>query len=210
MHLLAQYTYNTCQILNHTSGVPRPGLMACAGNGVQDEDCMRRMVWSVLDVAAQARVTSVALPLLGAGIAGWPIAVAAKAHIEEVLEMAEQDLAGSSLKVGLYFSCSIYLSCCHCSCTAEFAERCSSFQSMSSHYCNTGSLLRVSFPLDPHRTLGALHASLLWLSLYHSQLNSHSRQVLELVARCLCPTLSDATGSQLTNWSGACTGSGIC
>ena len=63
---------------------------------------MQSMVQAILTVAADAKVDSIALPLLGCGQAGWPIALAAKAQIAELVEAALTGSAGSTLKVSLH------------------------------------------------------------------------------------------------------------
>lgn len=72
------------------------------GDAVQDEDRMQRMIRSVLDVAKKAGVTSVALPLLGCGVAGWQIPLVAKATIKEVLNMAKNGSITGTVKVSVF------------------------------------------------------------------------------------------------------------
>ena len=60
---------------------------------------MHAMIHSVLALATKARVTSLALPLLGAGQAKWPTQLAARAHVTAVLAAAATNLIGSTLKV---------------------------------------------------------------------------------------------------------------
>lgn len=61
---------------------------------------MQSMVQAVLDVAAQAGVAALAVPLLGAGRAHWPVLLVAKALIANVLEAAHRTPKVTSLKVG--------------------------------------------------------------------------------------------------------------
>ena len=63
---------------------------------------MQSMIQAVLDLAALLQVTSLAMPLLGAGHAQWPVNLTAKAHISKVLEAAHSKPEGSPLKVGAY------------------------------------------------------------------------------------------------------------
>lgn len=67
---------------------------------------MQRMIGSVLAVAEKAGVTSLAMPLLGCGLAAWPIPLAAKAIIQEVLNMAETGSVITTVKVRIYGSTS--------------------------------------------------------------------------------------------------------
>ena len=75
--------------------------LACIGDAAQDVASMRSMVEAVLDVAAQAGVTTLAMPLLGAGLAQWPVLAAAKAHVAEVLETAYYKPEGTRLEVSV-------------------------------------------------------------------------------------------------------------
>lgn len=72
------------------------------GDAVQDEDRMQRMICSVLDVARKAGVTSLAMPLLGCGVAGWRIPLVAKAAIKEVLNMAKDGSITGTVKVSVF------------------------------------------------------------------------------------------------------------
>lgn len=63
---------------------------------------MQRMISSVLAVAEKAGFTSLAMPLLGCGLAGWPIPLAAKAIIQEVLNMAETGSIIATVQVRIY------------------------------------------------------------------------------------------------------------
>ena len=74
-------------------------LISGTGDAVEDEDRMKRMLCSVLDTAGKARLTSLAMPLLGCGVAGWLIPLVAKATVEQVLK--ESSVVASTLKVGL-------------------------------------------------------------------------------------------------------------
>lgn len=61
---------------------------------------MKRLICSVLDIAGKARLTSIAMPLLGCGVAGWLIPLVAKATIKQLL--AESNVITSTLKVGVF------------------------------------------------------------------------------------------------------------
>lgn len=74
--------------------------LTCIGDEAQDEASMQSMVQAVLDVAAQAGVTAIAMPLLGAGKAQWPVRLAAKAHAAKILNAAYCQSGGTRLKVG--------------------------------------------------------------------------------------------------------------
>lgn len=81
--------------------VPQALLLVIAtGFGADDEDCMQCTIHSVLAVATQAGVTSLALPLLGCGLAKWPTELAARAHVQAVFAAAATNLIGTALKVG--------------------------------------------------------------------------------------------------------------
>ena len=74
-------------------------VLACTGDAAKDEASMQSMVQAVLDVAAQAGVNTLAMPLLGAGRAQWPLIPAAKAHVAKVLAAAYCRPVGTRLKV---------------------------------------------------------------------------------------------------------------
>lgn len=59
---------------------------------------MQSMLQAVFDIAAKAGVITIAMPLLGAGLAQWPIHLTAAAHIAKVLEVA-QGMRRGPLKV---------------------------------------------------------------------------------------------------------------
>ena len=73
--------------------------LVCSGDNAQDQASMQNLIQSVLETAAKANVTSLAMPLLGSGLPGWPAAVTAKAHIAQVLAAAHSGLANTSIKV---------------------------------------------------------------------------------------------------------------
>lgn len=79
-------------------------VLACTGDAAQDEANMQSMVQAVLDVAAQAGVTTLAMPLLGAGLAQWPVVPTAKAHVAKVLAAAYCRPGGTRLKVRSFAS----------------------------------------------------------------------------------------------------------
>lgn len=61
---------------------------------------MQRLICSVLDIAEKARLTSLALPLLGCGAAGWLMPLVAKATIK--LLLTENSMVTSTVKVGVF------------------------------------------------------------------------------------------------------------
>ena len=63
---------------------------------------MQRTICSVLDVAKKAGVTSLAMPLLGCGVAGLQIPLVAEATIKEVLNMAKNGSTTGTVKVSVF------------------------------------------------------------------------------------------------------------
>ncbi len=90
---LAQYLRSTLPL--HSSDV------LAAGSVQQDDANLRRTVQAVLQAVKVAKVESVAVPLLGAGAAGWPTALAAKALVGQVVEMISSTVVGRTLKVSI-------------------------------------------------------------------------------------------------------------
>ena len=87
------------------------------GDGIQDEDCMQRMIRSVLATAIRAGVTSLAMPLLGCGVARWLMPLVAKATIQEVLKLAEDTSVTTTVKVSvleLHHQILHAVNCCPC------------------------------------------------------------------------------------------------
>lgn len=68
-----------------------------AGNQQLDVPLLASTVQSVLAQAAAKGMHSVAMPLIGAGLAGWPSKLAAQVHVAQVLKFTGS--TGSSLKV---------------------------------------------------------------------------------------------------------------
>ena len=68
-----------------------------AGNQQLDVPLLARTVQSVLAQAAAKGMQSVAMPLIGAGLAGWPPKLAAQVHVAQVLKFMGS--TGLSLKV---------------------------------------------------------------------------------------------------------------
>lgn len=68
-----------------------------AGNQQLDVPLLASTVQSVLAQAAAKGMQSVAMPLIGAGRAGWPPKLAAQVHVAQVLKFTGS--TGSSLKV---------------------------------------------------------------------------------------------------------------
>lgn len=56
-------------------------------------------VRSALAMAAAGGMQSIAMPLIGNGVAGWPTKEAAKVHIEQVLGFFTAGTVSSALKV---------------------------------------------------------------------------------------------------------------
>ena len=116
-----------------------------------DEASMRSMVQAILTVAAGAKVGSIALPLLGGGSAGWPIALAAKAQIAKLVDAALTGSAGSTLKVSLLTADALHLTLLaasiHMCCLQACCTRFSLFYWLKHMTGSTGSTLKVSLPL---------------------------------------------------------------
>ncbi|KAL3158168.1 hypothetical protein ABBQ32_011758 [Trebouxia sp. C0010 RCD-2024] len=89
---------SACGSQLHCQHVIHAPLPPCSGFGADDEDCMQCTIHSVLAVATQAGVTSLALPLLGCGLAKWPTELAARAHVQAVFAAAATNLIGTALK----------------------------------------------------------------------------------------------------------------
>ena len=56
---------------------------------------MNGMVRNIMTAAAQHRIQSVALPVLGAGHAQWPLSLAARAQVGKVIKEAHTFLSGT-------------------------------------------------------------------------------------------------------------------
>lgn len=68
-----------------------------AGNQQFDVPLLASAIQSVLTQAAAKGIQSVAMPLIGAGLAGWPPKLAAQVHVAQVLKFAGS--TGVPLKV---------------------------------------------------------------------------------------------------------------
>ena len=89
-------------------------VLPCVGADEQaDSLILASTVKAVLAQAAKHSMQSIAMPLIGAGAAGWPPQLAAKIHMEQVLEFVSQSsplqacaapFHVSSLQVGTAFS----------------------------------------------------------------------------------------------------------
>lgn len=55
-----------------------------------------------MNVAAGAGVSALAMPLLGAGVAQWPVVLAAKVHVAMVLDAAYSRSARRRVQVGAH------------------------------------------------------------------------------------------------------------
>lgn len=71
--------------------------MLLAGNQQLDVPLLASTIQSVLAQAAAKGMHSVAMPLIGAGLAGWPPKLAAQVHVAQVLKFTGS--TGLSLKV---------------------------------------------------------------------------------------------------------------
>ena len=74
-------------------------VLVYTGDAAQDQASMQSMFQAVLSAAAKAGITTLAMPLLGAGLARWPMLVAAKAQVAEVLQAAHHRSGGTRLQV---------------------------------------------------------------------------------------------------------------
>ncbi len=73
--------------------------MCFSGREQSDVAALRTVVQSVLADAAALHVKSLALPLIGAGKAQWPAALAAKTQVAAICALASQGRCGQ-LQVG--------------------------------------------------------------------------------------------------------------
>ncbi|KAL3136737.1 hypothetical protein ABBQ38_005454 [Trebouxia sp. C0009 RCD-2024] len=89
---------SACGSQLHCQHVIHAPLPPCSGFGADDEDCMQCTIHSVLATATKALVTSLAMPLLGGGLAKWPTQLAARAQVKAVFAAAATNLIGTSLK----------------------------------------------------------------------------------------------------------------
>jgi O-acetyl-ADP-ribose deacetylase (regulator of RNase III) len=69
------------------------------GRGKQELRVLGSTVRSVLREAAAHNMQSIAMPLIGHGVAGWPAKLAAQIHVEQVLRFFNSRKASPSLKV---------------------------------------------------------------------------------------------------------------
>ncbi len=76
--------------------------MCASGREESDVAALRTVVQSVLADAAALHVKSLALPLIGAGKAQWPAALAAKTQVAATCASASQGACGQlQVKLGL-------------------------------------------------------------------------------------------------------------
>ncbi len=94
MHLLA--LGSACRIASSAYACSQGGLLL-AGNQQLDVPLLASTVQSVLAQAAAKGMHSLAMPLIGAGLAGWPPKLAAQVHVAQVLKFTGS--TASSLKV---------------------------------------------------------------------------------------------------------------
>ena len=72
------------------------------GCGKKEQRVLGSTVRSVLREATAHGMQSIAMPLIGHGLAGWPAHLAAQIHVQQVLRFFNSCKASPSLKVGLY------------------------------------------------------------------------------------------------------------
>ncbi len=73
----------------------------CTGRGKQEQRVLGSTVRSVLREAAAHGMQSIAMPLIGHGLAGWPAKLAAQIHVQQVLRFFNSCKASPSVKVWL-------------------------------------------------------------------------------------------------------------
>ncbi len=67
-----------------------------------------------MTMAAAHGMHSIAMPLIGSGLAGWPAKLAAQVHVEQVLQYFKASTAACSLKVlGKSYACVLIFSSGH-------------------------------------------------------------------------------------------------
>jgi len=71
----------------------------CAGDQQKDSPLLASTVRSALAQAEVHGMQSIAMPLIGAGRAGWPAKLAAQIHIAEVVKLMDSGKAVTSLQV---------------------------------------------------------------------------------------------------------------
>lgn len=70
-----------------------------AGQGKQELCKFGNTVRSVLRAASAHGMQSIAMPLIGHGLAGWPAKLAAQTHVQQVLRFFNSTTSAASLKV---------------------------------------------------------------------------------------------------------------
>ncbi len=73
--------------------------VCCAGDQQRDSSLLGSTVQSALAQAEAHGMQSMAMPLIGAGRAGWPAKLAAQIHIAEVVKLMDSRKAATSLQV---------------------------------------------------------------------------------------------------------------
>jgi len=108
--LFDKYTKALCSI-NHPETVCKttPVLLTDnqllhAGDEKQDIPLLATTVQSVLSAAADGGMSSLAMPLIGGGVAGWPAKLAAQVHIAQLHHFVKAATGVSSLKVTMSLS----------------------------------------------------------------------------------------------------------
>ena len=86
-----------------------PGAECPAGDVSVDPASLQNLMQLVLSRVATTDATSIALPLLGAGGAGWPPALAASALVAQVIHAAKNCTLGGKLEVRQHTQCCIVL-----------------------------------------------------------------------------------------------------
>ena len=75
-------------------------MLGCIGDEQKEVPLLRSTVQSALAQAEAHGMQSIAMPLIGHGLAGWPPHLAARVHVEQVLRFFTAAQAGpSSLQV---------------------------------------------------------------------------------------------------------------
>lgn len=72
----------------------------CAGDEQADGPLLARTVQSALAQAEAHGMQSIAMPLIGAGRAGWPVQLAAQIHVAEVVKLKASGNGVTVLQVG--------------------------------------------------------------------------------------------------------------
>lgn len=106
----------------------------CPAGGQSEVPVLGSTVRSVMTMAAAHGMHSIALPLIGSGLAGWPAKLAAQIHVEQVVQFFKASTAACSLKVP-HKSCACVLIFSSGSCCLTAQKTCSiSFLSLSTRW----------------------------------------------------------------------------